>query len=102
MDEEDDECTSLVQVDGGKLLVTDEDNTEEGQAQIGTMMEKLNEGDYSWKCKVCGKMTKGSLTQMKRHIETHLEGVSHTCSQCGKVSKSSTALSMHVHTYHRK
>ena len=102
MNEENIECTSLVQAEDGKLLVPDEANTEELQVQIGTMMEKIHEGDYSWKCRVCGKMTKGSLTQMKRHVETHLEGVSHTCKQCGKVSRSSTALSMHVHTYHRK
>ena len=141
MNEKDDECTCLVQFDDGKLLVPDEVKTEELQAQIGTMMEKIQEGDYcdhvfnlllysptrlvcvmiraskdaqrfriypypypypSWKCKVCGKMTKGSLTQMKRHVETHLEGVSHTCNQCGKVSRSGTALSMHVHIYHRK
>ena len=53
MNEEDDECTSLVQVDDRKFLVHDEANTEELQAQLGTMMVKIHEGEYSWKCKVC-------------------------------------------------
>ena len=56
----DDECRSLVQVDDRKLLVHDEANTEELQAQLGTMTEKIQEGEYSWICKVCEKMTKGS------------------------------------------
>ena len=102
MKKDDNEFTSIVQVDNRKFLVPDKANTEELQAQIGTMMDKINDGDYSWKCKVCGKMTKGSPTQMRRHVETHLEGVAHTCNQCGKVSRSSQALSMHVHIYHRK
>ena len=47
-------------VDDRKLLVHDEANTEELQAQLGTMTEKIQEGEYLWMCKVCEKMTKGS------------------------------------------
>ena len=59
MNEEDNECTSLFQVDDRKLSVHDEANTEELRAQLGTETEKIQEGEYSWMCKVCEKITKG-------------------------------------------
>ena len=62
--------------------------------RINGVKEKL------WKCTICGKVTKRKH-DIRRHIETHLEGVSHPCLQCEKVSKSSNALMTHVSVYHR-
>ena len=77
-------------------------NIEDIGSQIETMMERINDGEYNWKCTVCRKMTKGSQTQMKRHVEVHLEGLSYPCTQCGKVSRSSNCLNKHMTVYHRK
>ena len=70
------------------------------------MMERADDGENNWKCTVCGKAMKGrdSLVKlhMRSHIETHIEGLSYPCNECGKVSKSSNALNVHVSRNHRK
>ena len=57
------------------------------RAKMDLMMEKIHDGEYKWKCTVCGKMTKGKAQDMRRHIETHIEGLSFPCSQCDKVCR---------------
>ena len=66
-------------------------------------IEEVNDGIINRRCTVCGKTTKCGTPKraMTRHIETHIEGVSHTCNQCGKVSRSSHALTTHISFYHR-
>ena len=96
------ENKSLVATDIGKVMMAVDANIEGIDSQIETMMESINVGEYNWKCTVCGKMTKGSQTQMKRHVEVHLEGLSYPCTQCGKVSRSSNCLNRHMTVYHRK
>ena len=58
------------------------------------MMEKRGE---VWKCIVCGKVAQDSKARgnLKRHVETHLEGVSHPCDICGHSSTSSGGLYQH-------
>ena len=68
----------LVSADAGKVLA----NMENLKAQINSMMEKVIEGDYKWKCTVCGKRSRTGQ-DISRHIETHIEGVSHLCNLCG-------------------
>ena len=90
---------AIIPVDIDKILV--DSNMEDLVTKISSLAERVDDGDYRWKCKVCGKAAKVKQ-DIGRHIETHLEGVSHTCDQCGKVSRSSNSLVMHVSTYHRK
>ena len=72
------------------------------EAKIRSLMEKVKEGDFRFKCAVCGKMTKGSRMNMTHHIETHISGVSYPCSKCGKVSKTKSALKMHGYLNHKE
>jgi hypothetical protein len=78
--------------------ITLNSDTEHLQAQIDSMTEKTIKGEYT--CTVCGK-TRRNKTDIRRHIETHIEGVPHPCNLCGKVSRSSNALKTHVSAYHR-
>ena len=96
-----DEFNSLVPVIDNKVILNSDTSTEDHQSLIGSMMERIIDPNYSWKCKHCGKLTKGSPTQMKRHIETHMEGLSYPCSMCDKVSRSSHALQAHMSSYHK-
>ena len=89
----------IVQIDTTKKVVIDP-QTEELQTKIASMMENINEGENKWRCTVCGKAAqkKQSIT---RHVESHIEGVSHPCNQCGKVSRSAASLQVHMSTTHR-
>ena len=69
------------------------------EGKISSMMESINDGEYRWKCTVCGKLGKKRQTT-SRHVESHLEGVSHPCNLCDKVSRSSNALRVHIQSYH--
>ena len=87
---------SVVPVGYGKMYM--DTNMEDLKTKIDSLAERIVEGEYKWRCTVCGKKTQ-QKGDVGRHIETHLEGVSHTCNQCGKVSRSSKALSMHAHMH---
>ena len=91
---------SVVAVASSNMLATMDSDMDELRMKIESMAERRDDGEFKWKCTVCGKATK-LKGDIRRHIETHVEGVSHSCNQCGKVSRSSNALIMHVSTYHR-
>ena len=67
--------------------------------KIYSLIEKI---DGIWTCKVCGQTpARNAPSEIARHAETHLEGVSHTCNQCGTFARSSHALACHVSRVHR-
>ena len=74
-----DSIYEIVSADSGKVLVNA--NMQDIKVQINSMMEKVIEGEYKWKCTVCGKMSKDKQ-DTSRHIETHIEGVSYPCNLC--------------------
>ena len=55
--------------------------------------EKVSSGVF--KCRLCNKVCKQSI-DMKRHVETHLEGLSYPCQQCGKTYRSKDVLRHHL------
>ena len=72
------------------------------EEKLMSMMERIREkSEFKWLCKVCDRRTKGSKDNMRRHVEKHIDGLSYPCLQCGKVSKSSSGLKMHMVNYHR-
>ena len=77
-------------------------STEDLKAKIRSLMEKVKEDDFRFRCAVCGKMTKGSRMNMTHHIETHISGVSYPCGKCGNVSKTNSALKMHGYLKHKE
>ena len=66
---------------------------------VNQHLEKIAAGEF--KCKLCGKEAKRSI-DMKRHIETHLEGLSYPCQVCGKTFRSRNSLNTHKVTFHCK
>ena len=77
--------SSMVPVDAKDNLA--DISMENHRAKLEMMMEKIHDGEYKWKCTVCGKTTKGKARDMRRHIETHIGGLSFSCSQCQKVCR---------------
>ena len=51
-------------------------------------------------CTECGKNFK-HLRSLKRHIETHIDGLTYACPICQKTARSSSALISHKNRYHK-
>ena len=94
----------MVPVHSAKSLVTVDTELEDLEARINSMIEEVSDGINNRRCTVCGKTTKCGAARraMTRHIETHIEGVSHTCSQCGKVARSLPSCVSPYHKTYRK
>ena len=78
----------------------------ESNHQINTNDEILDEteqmiekNDGLWKCKVCGK-TAIKRSNMRRHAETHIVGMSHVCHICSKISSTRHNLKSHIFRTH--
>ena len=97
------ENNSIVAVYEDKVLIAPENRMTELRAKLESLMERATDGENIWKCKVCGKSTKGkdARTNMRCHIETHMEGLSYPCNQCDKIRRSSNALTTHVSRNHK-
>ena len=76
-----------IQTEGDNLDL----NTFELDLKIKEMIEK-NEG--LWQCKVCD-LTLKHKGHMKSHVETHMEGVTHTCHICHKSYSTRNSLQQH-------
>ena len=75
-------------------------NNEELDETINSMLERLETGEHA--CKVCGKIEAKNVSHIRNHIEAkHIEGMSHSCSQCGKLFRSRNSLGNHVSLYHK-
>ena len=61
-------------------------------------MERNSMGKYS--CKICSK-TNLDKTNMKYHVETHMEGLSFPCNTCGKEFRLRDSLKKHRNTQHK-
>ena len=53
-----------------------------------------------WKCLQC-EMTNKNKAMVRRHAEVHFKDFVHSCNFCGVQKKSSEALRMHIHSYHK-
>ena len=67
--------------------------------QIQEHIEKVSDGTYT--CKICGKSSVKKMSNIKNHIETHMEGLSFDCKHCGNVFRSRNALAKHLHFNHK-
>ena len=73
-----------VPVDAVNSMSPLDTNKEDHKVKLDSMMVKAKNGEYT--CKVCGKAFK-KPAHMREHVETHIEGLSYPCNQCGKVSR---------------
>ena len=61
------------------------------------MMELIGN---DWTCKKCGKISKRK-SDLKKHMETHMEDMSYNCQTCGKTYRSKNSLNNHMSIVHR-
>ena len=94
--------SSTVKTETTAIVNIDEDtasNIEEIDAKIAENMLKESDGTFS--CLLCGKSGVKHKGDMKKHVETHLEGLSFPCQHCGKTFRSRNALQIHNSRHHR-
>ena len=84
-----------------RILHVGETTIDNLRLKLNSMMERFEDGEDKWKCVVCGKIS-SRRAHMRNHTETHIEGLSYPCNQCGKVSRTSGALQVHSFRCHRK
>ena len=63
--------------------------------------ELFEKRDGIWRCLACEHTCTSDKAQMKRHVETHLEGISYTCTLCIKEFRSKHSLTNHNSKSHR-
>ena len=68
-------------------------NTKEIDEKIMEYIVRGEDGNYS--CGYCGKVGDKKITNMKNHVETHMEGLSFPCQSCGKTFRSRDVLRKH-------
>ena len=66
--------------------------------KVNEHMEQCSDGSY--RCVVCEKYIMHKHTMM-RHIETHMDGLTYTCSICQKTFRSRNSLSSHKSQNHK-
>ena len=83
-----------------RSLKTINQNFEANNAEIDQKFSELIEKvkGEPFRCTVCDKKMKDKR-DMKRHLETHLSGLSYECSQCEKSFRSSDSLRQHKKNY---
>ena len=74
-------------------------NTEEIDQKIEEYLVRADDGSYS--CGVCGKAGVLKKSDMKKHVETHMEGLSFPCQSCDKTFRSRHVLANHKSKLHR-
>merc|ERR1712179_626686 len=90
--------TSSVDKDYNTVAKVGEGTNNELNQQVNEMIEK--NGDV-WTCKICGKTaTTRDITNLRRHAETHIEGMSHACHICNKTFSNRQGINKHVYRIH--
>ena len=65
---------------------------EEIEATTKEMYQKI---DGVWTCLKCGKTSTGMSTNIRFHVETHLDGLCYTCNICSREFRSKNLLNVH-------
>jgi len=81
------------------ISLNDSSSVDEIEQKVTEYLGKNENGDFL--CNICGKVGGKIIKNMKNHIETHLEGISLTCSVCDKNFRSRNSLNNHKTKYHK-
>ena len=64
--------------------------------------ELYQKEDGSWICMACPYSTTHSIAHIRKHIETHLDGLIYTCPSCYREYSTKNTLQKHISLHHRK
>ena len=93
-------ATRIKHTVGKSAVVANVENLSDLDERVTEYLQENLDGSFS--CTACGKCSSGqNMTKvkqkqsMKRHIETHLEGLIYTCPICQKTARSYNSLNKH-------
>ena len=73
--------------------------TEEINMKMKELYEKTDDG---WRCLACDHTSKGIVSSnMRMHVETHMDGLCFTCNICDKEFRSRNSLNLHKNKTHK-
>ena len=78
----------------------DTQNQTEVDQKIKELLVRTDRGNGELECTVCRKIGK-DVRNMRRHAETHIEGLSYSCNICDKSFRSKNSLAVHITKYHK-
>jgi len=81
-----------------KTVALDTQEESEIKSKISEMLQKVY---GNLECTVCGKVGR-DVRNMRRHAETHIDGLSYPCNICDKTFRNKHQLQCHKSSYHRK
>ena len=71
----------------------------DAKSAVDELVEKTEAG---WRCKQCGKISKSNISSdIRRHAEIHIEGLSFNCQHCEKTFRSRDLLKAHRYRHHK-
>ena len=82
--------------DASKIDVTS-CTTEEIEEKIKELHQRI---DGVWTCMVCD-YTSAKSTNVRKHVEKHIDGLSYNCDQCNKEFRLVNTLYRHKYDFHR-
>ena len=65
-----------------------------------TINQMITQDNDSYICKTCGRIGK-DLSNMKKHVEIHIEGLSYDCPHCDKTFRSKNSFHIHNSRLHK-
>ena len=103
MEDEEENGDKQEVVDDNNKAVGRSNNKEELAEEVAKRMVEIIgvQGVRQYECLVCHKKQEAKI-KMKMHVETHLEGFTHTCKFCGVIKKTTRALQLHVYNQHTR
>ena len=85
---------------GNSVIQSGEGQNEINEQELDNRLEQMTEKKEGvWACKVCRKMMV-DRRDLKRHAETHIEGMSHVCHICSKIYTTRSSLRVHINGIH--
>ena len=83
------------------VSMPEDSSLEDVKMKVLEYIEKDDGGNS--RCTFCGtvRMGRNHFQNMKKHVETHLDGISCTCRICGKQFRLFHSLNSHKSSYHR-
>ena len=78
------------------------DSNEQSEVEVAEKVKELltNGQNGLLTCNACGK-SGTDKRNMRRHVETHIDGLSYPCQLCGKTFRSKHSLSNHKFNFHK-